>query len=151
MRNPARRPPWQQLLALLGASALAACAATNANAQAQAHSIVGKWTWTRQANNCTETYRFRANGTYDVVSGKEIASGKYEMSPAPDANGFFTMKGQALKTNGARDCSDSGSQGSDWDKPFTVYILFHRGQPTHQQCYEPMIQLCFGPLRRVPE
>lgn len=121
------------------------------HALGQVHPLVGKWTWTRSINSCMEVYQFRADGTFDVVSGEEVASGRYEISRAPDANGFFTMKGQTFKTNGARDCSDPGSQPGDYDKPYTVYVVFHSAQPLHLQCYEPSLEKCFGPLRRVAE
>jgi hypothetical protein len=117
----------------------------------QMHPLFGKWTWTRPENNCTEVYQFRADGTFDVVSGEEVTSGKYEISFTADANGFFMMKGQTLKTNGARDCSDPGSPPGDFDKPYTVYFIFHRTQPMHLQCYEPSLEKCFGPLRLVTE
>jgi hypothetical protein len=126
---------------------LASLAAVDAGAQV--HPIVGKWTWTRSVNNCTEEYEYWVDGSFDVVSGAEVASGKYEVSRTPDANGFFTLKGQTLKTNGGRDCSDSGVQPGDYDKPYTVYVIFHRAQPIHLVCQEPSLEQCFGPLRRV--
>jgi hypothetical protein len=115
----------------------------------QAPPIVGKWSWTRSANNCTETYEYRADGTFDVTSGAEVASGKFEISPTPDANGFFALKSQTLKTNGGRDCSDSSGQTDD--KPYTVYVIFHAAQPLHLVCEKPLLENCFGPFRRVRE
>ena len=120
------------------------------DASAQVHPIVGKWSWTRSDTNCTEVYEYRNDGSFNVVSGAEVASGKYEISSTADAKGFFTLTGHDLKTNGARDCSDSGVQPSDYDKPYTVYVLFHAAQPLHLVCQEPSLERCFGPLRRVP-
>jgi hypothetical protein len=120
------------------------------DAIAQGHPIEGKWTWTRPDTNCTEVYEYRPDGSFNVVSGAEVASGKYEISRAPDVKGFFTLTGHDLKTNGGRDCSDSGVQAGDYDKPYTVYLLFHAAQPIHLVCQEPSLERCFGPLRRVP-
>ena len=133
---------------VVAAFALAASVFT-IGAAAQVHPIVGKWTWTRSVNNCTEVYEYRADGSYDVTSGEEVANGSFEISREPDANRFFVLKGKILKINGARDCSDSGSQPSDYDKPYTVYVIFHRTQPLHLACYEPSLDKCFGPLRRI--
>lgn len=119
------------------------------DATAQVPSLVGEWTWTRSVNSCTEVYDYRADGTFSVSSGEELASGSYEISKAPDDNGFYTLKGRTLKTNGGRDCSDSGTQPTDYEKPYTVYLIFHRTQPLHLVCKEPSLQLCFGPLRGV--
>lgn len=131
-------------------AALITCFAV-VDAVAQVHPIVGKWTWTRSINNCTEVYEYRADGSFGVTSGAEVASGTYEISPAPDANGFFTLLGRTMKTSGGRDCSDSGTQPGDYDKPYTVYIIFHRAQPIHLVCYEASLEKCFGPLRRIPQ
>ena len=119
-------------------------------ASAQVHPIVGKWSWTRSDTNCTEVYEYRPDGSFNVVSGAEVASGKYEISRTPEANGFFTLKGHDLKTNGGRDCSDAGAQAADYEKPYTVYVVFHGTQPLHLVCQEPSLERCFGPLRRVP-
>ncbi|MBL8381577.1 MAG: hypothetical protein JNM90_00765 [Burkholderiales bacterium] len=116
---------------------------------AQVQSLVGRWTWTRPVNKCTETYVYRRDGTFTVTSGKEVASGRYEVSGTPDDNGFFTLTGRTLRTNGGRDCSDAGSTATELAKPYTVYVAFHRTEPMHLVCYEATLENCFGPLRRV--
>jgi hypothetical protein len=111
------------------------------------HPIVGKWTWTRDTNNCTEVYDYRPNGTLYVTSGAEIATVEYSISGHKDANGFYELKGLNRMTNGAQDCSDSPPEGEA--KPYTIYIIFHLTQPLHVVCYTPALEQCFGPLKRV--
>ncbi len=111
------------------------------------HQIVGKWQWTRSTNNCTEMYDYRADGTFYTRSGAEETSNTYSISERPDANGFYELKAQLVKSNEAQDCSD-GAPNND-TAPFTIYILFHKTQPLHLVCQTPTLNQCFGPLRRV--
>ena len=111
------------------------------------HPIIGKWTWTRSTNNCTEVYDFRPDGTLYVTSGAEISTGEYLISGHKNANGFYELKGSPRSTNGAKDCSDSPPGGEP--KPYTVYIIFHPTQPLHLVCQTPALEQCFGPLKRV--
>jgi len=127
------------------------CVIGCAEAAAQGSPLVGKWTWTRSDNNCTETYDYRADGSFSALSGQEVASGTYEISPKPDGNGFFTLTVRTLKTNGAKDCSDSGPQPGQYDQPQTVYVIFHRAEPVHIVCMQRSLEACFGPLRRMPQ
>jgi hypothetical protein len=114
---------------------------------AQQHPIVGKWQWTRDANKCTETYEYRADGSLHVESGAEITDNSYAVTPGPDAAGFYTITGKVLKTNGGQDCTEGPS--GDNDKPYTIYVIFHRTEPLHLICYKPSLDECFGPLRRT--
>ena len=71
------------------------CAADFAQSAAPAgpaaNPLLGKWRFTHQANNCAETYEFRADGTFQIVSDKEVSDGVYRISLRPDENGFFTF------------------------------------------------------------
>ena len=136
-----------QTLKALALVATASASLLPLSAAAQAPSIVGKWSWTNSANHCTEAYEYRADGSFDVTSGAEVASGKFEISAKPDAKGFFTLKTRTLKTNGGRDCS--GSNGQVDDKPQTMYVVFHAQQPAHLVCDKPSLESCLGPYRRV--
>ncbi|HEY9193591.1 MAG TPA: hypothetical protein VIO81_12020 [Methyloversatilis sp.] len=109
--------------------------------------IVGKWTWTRAENNCTEVYDYRADGTLLVVSGEEESSSTYRLSARPDAGGFHELKGQPMRTNGRQDCSDSPPTGEL--SPYTVYVIFHTREPKMLVCQTPALDQCFGPLRRI--
>lgn len=118
------------------------------SAMAQANPIVGKWQWTRDVNNCTEVYDYREDGHLYVVSGEEVTENRYEISASPDRLGFYVVSGRTVKTNGKKDCSDAATT-SEVAKPYTMYVIFHRVEPLHLVCYEPKIEKCFGPLRRV--
>ena len=111
------------------------------------HQIVGKWQWTRSANNCTEVYDYRSDGTYNCKSGAEETNSTCSISERPDANGFYELKAKIVKSNGAQDCGD-GPPNED-PGPFTKYIMFHKAQPLHIVCQTPALDQCFGPLRRV--
>ena len=88
---------------------MALCSAYVTVATAQMNPIVGKWQWTRKANNCIETYDYRVDGTLRVVSGAEVSEHTYSISMKPDDKGLYVLKGQMTKTNGGKDCSDSPS------------------------------------------
>lgn len=109
--------------------------------------IIGKWTWTRSTNNCTEVYDFRADGTMYATSGGEIATATYVVSGHKDSNGFYEMRVKPLTTNGAQDCSDRAPGGEQ--NPYTVYIIFHPTQPLHLVCQTPELDQCFGPLEKI--
>ena len=118
-----------------------------AKAPAASHPIVGKWKWTRDTNKCTETYDYRSDGTLFVTSGAEESDSTYTISEKPDANGFFELKGRPVRSNGAKDCSESAPKGDTG--PFTLYIIFHKTEPLHLVCQTPALDHCYGPLRRV--
>lgn len=138
-----------KLFALVGLSVFLVFAAKAATSTGPAvsHKIVGKWQWTRSANNCTEVYDYRSDGTLSVTSGQEIANATYTISERPDPNGFYELKGQPVNSNNAQDCSDSPPDGDM--SPYTVYLIFHNTQPAHLVCQTPGLEKCFGPLKRI--
>lgn len=129
------------------------CAADFAQSAAPAgpaaNPLLGKWRFTHQANNCAETYEFRADGTFQIVSDKEVSDGVYRISLRPDENGFFTFVGRNTKVSGAPDCTNTPPQAGNLDVEFTNYVKFHPTAPEHIVCAEPAVERCFGPLERV--
>ena len=111
------------------------------------HPIVGKWQWTRSANNCTEVYDYRSDGTIFAISGAEESSSTYMISEQPDANGFYELTAELVKSNGSQDCSD-GPPNTD-TAPYTIYIRVHKTQPVYMVCPTPSQDRCVGPFRRV--
>ena len=111
--------------------------------------IVGKWTWTRTENACTEVYDYRADGTVHVESGTEITDNTYSIDPTPDRNGFFKMVLKVVKDYGGKDCADSEEDSTGQEQ--AVYVLFHTSKPLHVVCRDPDLETCYGPLRRVQE
>jgi len=115
----------------------------------EAHSIVGKWQWTTEETNCTETYEYRADGSLSVTSGDEVAEVTYDISSRPDSKGFFLLNGTPAISNGGKDCTDrpAGTQ----QPAFSVYIIFHPTEPLHLVCEGPTVERCLGPLRRIAD
>ncbi len=111
--------------------------------------IVGKWTWTRAENACTEVYDYRPDGTLYVTSGAEKTDNTYSMASSPDENGFFKMILKITKDYGGKDCEDSEEDSTGLEN--TVYILFHSSKSLHAVCRDPNLDTCYGPLSRVKE
>ncbi|HEX9451959.1 MAG TPA: hypothetical protein VF934_11145 [Burkholderiales bacterium] len=111
--------------------------------------IVGKWTWTRADNACTEIYEYRPDGTLLVQSGAEKTDNTYSIAALPDQNGFFKLDLKIVKDHGGKDCADSEEDSTGQEQ--TVYILFHSSRTLHAVCREPSLEVCYGPLRRVKE
>jgi hypothetical protein len=111
------------------------------------HPLIGMWEWTRDVNNCSETYDFRPDGTAPVVSGTERTENEYSVSLVADDKGFYRLTMRITKHHGGRDCSDSGNPPDD--KPFTIFVLFSPDFQQHIVCYERSLNQCFGPLRRA--
>jgi hypothetical protein len=111
--------------------------------------IVGKWTWTRADNACTEVYDYRADGTLEVLSGSERTDNTYSIDSAPDQNGFFRMVLKIVRDYGGKDCADSEEDNTGQEQ--VVYVLFHSSRALHAVCRDPNLETCYGPLRRVKE
>lgn len=111
------------------------------------HPLIGKWTWTRSANNCTEIYDYRSDGTAPVSSGTEKTDNVFSVSDMPDANGFYLMTIKTTKDYGGKDCGDDESDNTGMES--TNYILFNRDRSQYIACMQPTLDKCFGPLRRV--
>ena len=132
--------------ALLLGSSLAASAAPLTVAAID-HPIVGKWQWTRSANNCTEVYDYRADGTVFAISGAEETTSTYKISEQPDANGFYELTEELVKSNGAQDCSDDPPNADT--APYTIYINMPNTRSIYMACPTPGWDRCVGPFRRV--
>ncbi len=130
---------------------LAAFLATSSSARAgdESSGIVGKWTWTRAENNCTEAYDYRPDGTLFVESGAEKTDNTYAIASSPDQNGFFKRALKIVKDYGGKDCADSDEDSSGQDT--AIYILFQTSRPMHAVCRNANLDACYGPLHRLGE
>ena len=137
------------LSALLLASLLVCSqgAAAQVPRPAKDHPLLGKWTWTRSENKCTEVYDFRADGTVPVISGAERTENTYTVSPQPDARGFYLLTMLVTKDNGGKDCADDATSNVGQDS--TTFVLFEPRRAEFIMCAEPSLNACFGPLRRA--
>lgn len=130
------------------AVAAALSSASGINAQGNPN-LVGKWTWTRPTNNCTETYEFRSDGVALVTSGAEKTENRYSIAFSADKDGFYAMTITTTKDYGGKDCANSDDDSTG--QTSTVYLKFHPTGNAHISCYEPNTKRCFGPIRRVPQ
>jgi hypothetical protein len=137
------------LAAVLGAAALAVSAQPAQPAPPPAgHPVIGKWQWTVRANNCTEVYDFRADGTAPVTSGAEKTDNTYTVSPQPDAAGFYRLVIRTTRDHGGKDCGDDTSDSTNQEN--TLYLLFEPSRTQHIVCAAPRLDDCYGPFRRMP-
>ncbi len=123
--------------------------ASSAHAGGESSDIVGRWTWTRAENACTEVYDYRPDGTLYVESGAEKTDNAYSMASSPDENGFFKMVLKITKDYGGKDCADSDEDNTGQES--TVYIVFHSSRPIHAVCRNPNLDSCYGPLHGIGE
>ena len=122
---------------------------SSAHAAGGSSDIVGKWTWTRAENACTEIYDYRPDGTLYEESGAEKTENTYSMASSPDENGFFKMVMKITKDYGGKDCADSDEDSTGQEN--TVYILFHSSRSIHAACRDSNLDACYGPLSRTKE
>jgi hypothetical protein len=115
----------------------------------EAHPIIGQWTWTREANNCTETYRFRLDGTTSVSSGAEKSDSTYQISDVPSSNGFYKLTDRITKDYGGKDCANDDTDSAGHEA--TIFVIFHRSGNMLLMCESETLDACFGPLHRVDE
>jgi len=113
---------------------------------ARDHPILGSWRMTTADGSCSETYRFRSDGTVFVTSGEEVAEIEYEISSTASAKGFYRWAQRLVKDNGKKDCAGKVSQSGE---VVTWFVQFDPSRERMIVCKAESTQACFGPLRRV--
>lgn len=110
------------------------------------HPILGIWVLTLPDGSCSETYRFRGDGTTLVTSADEISESEFRIPAEPSAKGFYRLDDTIVKDNGKKDCSGEimkvGSKA-------TNYIHFHPSGSLFLMCAAESLDACIGPFRRV--
>jgi hypothetical protein len=112
-----------------------------------ARALVGTWRWSREGDQCTETYEYRADGTGSITSRDERSLHRYRLSAQPSMGGFYTLTSEVLRDYGGKDCAELDED--DTGRTYTLYLLMSTDRDAHLLCYEQSQQRCFGPLRRV--
>ncbi|MES2129888.1 MAG: hypothetical protein V4463_21650 [Pseudomonadota bacterium] len=111
------------------------------------HPILGIWRLTVPDGSCSETYRFRGDGTTLVTSAEEVSESVFEIPAEPDANGFYKLVDTIVKDNGKKDCSgDIMKLGAK----STNFVRFHPSGMIFVMCRATSLDACIGPFRRVP-
>jgi hypothetical protein len=113
---------------------------------AAGHPILGTWTFALPDGSCSETYRFRTDGTTFVTSGEEVAESDYVIAPAASKNGFYKWTDTIVKDNGKKDCSGEITTPG---RAVTNFVQFDRSGELLIVCRDESTSACFGPLRRV--
>ncbi|MDQ1814234.1 hypothetical protein RBA41_13040 [Massilia sp. CCM 9210] len=113
---------------------------------AASHPILGIWTLKLPGGGCSETYRFRGDGTTLVISAAEVSESKFEIPAKPSAAGFYKLVDKNVKVNGKPDCSGkvmkTGATGIN-------FIRFHPSGTLFVMCAAESLDACIGPFRRV--
>lgn len=115
---------------------------------APVHPLVGTWTWSLFGGSCTETWQYRSNRTMLATSGQEVAEKTYEVSPLPDAGGFYRLVETVVRQNDKKDCSGALLEGPG--EQSTRFIQFSPQRDKLLVCENASLKACFGPLTRVP-
>jgi len=110
------------------------------------HPILGTWSFSLPGASCSETYRFRPDGTTFVTSGQEVSESVYTISPKPSAKGFYKWSDTITKDNGKPDC---GGAITTVGGAATNFVRFHPSGEAMIVCREESLDACFGPLQRV--
>lgn len=110
------------------------------------HPILGIWKLSLPDLSCSETYRFRADGTTLVTSAEEVSESDYRILDKPSAKGFYRLDDQITRDNGKKDCAGAimkvGTRA-------TNYIRFHPSGALFLMCADETMETCIGPFQRV--
>ncbi|MBZ2208217.1 hypothetical protein [Massilia soli] len=128
-------------LSLTGPLALAAPRAPASN-----HPILGIWKLTLPDGSCSETYRFRSDGTTLVTSAAEVSESEFTIPAEPSAKGFYRMVDTIVKDNGKEDCL---GQVMKVGASTTNFIRFHPSGALFLMCAAESMDSCIGPFQRV--
>jgi hypothetical protein len=110
------------------------------------HPILGVWMLTYPDGSCSETYRFRGDGTTVVSSAEEVSVSEFSIPAEPSPNGFYKLDDKIVKDNGKEDCSGSIMKvGSE----VTNFVTFHPSGALFLMCVNESLDACIGPFRRV--
>ena len=126
---------------------LVIAASVQAAPPAASHPILGIWRLTLPDGSCSETYRFRGDGTTLVTSAEEISESEFDIPAKPSAKGFYRLTDRIVKDNGKKDCSGEimkvGTKA-------TNFIQFHPSGGMFVMCVRESLDACIGPFERVP-
>ncbi len=110
------------------------------------HPILGIWKLTLPDGSCSETYRFRGDGTTLVTSAEEVSESEFTIPAEASAKGFYKLEDKIIKDNGKKDCSGAIMKiGSK----VTHYVHFHPSGSLFLMCADESLDACIGPFRRM--
>ena len=110
------------------------------------HPILGIWRLSLPDLGCSETYRFRGDGTTLVTSAEEVSESEFKIPDKPSSKGFYRLEDRITKDNGKKDCSGAimkvGTKA-------TNFIRFHPSGALFLMCADESMETCIGPFERV--
>ncbi len=110
------------------------------------HPILGIWKLTLPDGSCSETYRFRGDGTTLVTSAEEVSESEFTIPAEASPKGFFKLEDRIIKDNGKKDCAGAVMKvGSK----VTHYVHFHPSGSLFLLCADESLNTCIGPFRRM--
>ena len=113
---------------------------------APSHPILGIWKLTLPDGSCSETYRFRGDGTTLVTSAQEVSESEFSVPAEPSAKGFYKLEDKVVKDNGKADCAGSITKvGSK----ITHFVQFNPSRSLFVMCASESLDVCIGPFLRV--
>ncbi|MCA1855066.1 hypothetical protein LE190_03860 [Massilia oculi] len=110
------------------------------------HPILGIWKLSLPELGCSETYRFRGDGTTLVTSAEEISESEYRIPARPSAKGFYRLEDRVVKDNGKKDCAGAVMKPG---ATATNFIRFHPSGKLFLMCADETMNTCIGPFERV--
>lgn len=110
------------------------------------HPILGIWRLTLPDGSCSETYRFRGDGTTLVTSAAEVSESEFSIPAEPSEKGFYRLVDTIVKDNGKEDCM---GQVMKVGTSATNFIRFHPSGALFLMCATESMETCIGPFRRV--
>lgn len=110
------------------------------------HPILGIWKLSLPDLGCSETYRFRADGTTLVTSAQEVSESEYRIPAKPSAKGFYRLEDRIVKDNGKKDCAGAIMKVGT---TVTNFIRFHPSGALFLMCADESMNTCIGPFERV--
>lgn len=110
------------------------------------HPILGIWKLSLPDLGCSETYRFRADGTTLVTSAEEVSESEYRIPAKPSAKGFYRLEDRIVKDNGKKDCAGAIMKVGT---TATNFIRFHPSGALFLMCTDETMTTCIGPFERV--
>ncbi|PWF55082.1 hypothetical protein C7C56_003710 [Massilia glaciei] len=110
------------------------------------HPILGVWRLTMPDGSCSETYRFRGDGTTHVTSADEVSESTFDIPAEPSDKGFYRMVDTLVKDNGKKDCA---GQVTKVGTKVTNFVVFHPSGALFLMCEAETLDRCIGPFHRV--
>ncbi|WLI87481.1 hypothetical protein Q4S45_12055 [Massilia sp. R2A-15] len=133
-------------LAGVGLSLALLCMGAGAAPPSSNHPIIGVWRLTLPDGRCSETYRFRGDGTSLVTSAHEVSESEFAILEKPSDKGFYRLDDKIVKDNGKQDCSGEVMKVGT---TATNYLRFHPSGQIFLMCADETLETCIGPFERV--